>query len=53
VTDQYSFVAKQYLNSYYAASRRGFRQQFLDDGFDVLRLQADGADDALAVNDGA
>src|ERR1039457_2143924 len=39
-------------SAWFAASRRRFRQQFLDDGFDVLRLQADRADNAFAVNDG-
>ncbi len=29
-----------------------FRQQFPDDFFDMMRLQADDADNPLAINDG-
>src|ERR1035437_8316663 len=38
-------------SAWFAASRRGFGQQFLTDSFDVLWLQADRADNAFAVND--
>lgn len=32
-------------------SGRGFRQQLLDDSFNMPGLQADGADDAFAIHD--
>ena len=43
---------EELASAWFAASRRGFRQQFLDDGFHMLRLQADRADNAFAVNNG-
>ena len=43
---------EELASAWFAASGRGFRQQFLDDGFDVIWLQADNADDPFAVNHG-